>query len=600
MTAAVRHVRCREGCRRTLAWLLLVVFLCAAVGPLWAQEGPGDIPSDQPTATGPPPRPAEQEEAVGGLYFHPLGLAYILATGVALVAVLAWVNHDCLQVEQDPNLWVLLLLSLGFLHFLLILVLPNIYAAGIIGFSLFLPALGTYLWVRNTRVPETRQVFTRYWFGLVFRRLMYRLGVTMPPPEPSSQKARNREGVPVVLHQKDGTVRDETQETPAEARALVALKSMLVEAVTYRASAIALEAKQGQVAVRYRIDGVVHSYDPYPAETGVPLMDAVKLVSGIEEGGRRRASRGSFSAEFPTMGKVLDYALTIKRSPEGETVSLEVEDRARRRLGIDELGMSERLQSQVVRLSEGSRGMLLVAGPTGSGKTTTLYAILGNMDVFQRNLMTLESPVEHKLTNVTQVDPKVKKGPEFSEALRSMLRSGPDVCMVSQLADREVAEVALAGASGGCLILSSVEAGDAIGAVFALLGINVSREGLASRLTAILSQRLVRVLCEHCKVPYKPKAELLSRLQVQPTGAGVFYRAAGCEACAGTGFVGRTGIFELMVLNDEIRELIQDQPSQTMLRDAATKAGMVPIYRAGLEKVVQGVTSIKEMLRVIK
>lgn len=404
----------------------------------------------------------------------------------------------------------------------------------------------------------------------------------------------------MMLHQHDGVIRDETQEARPEGDGILALKSMLSEAASYRATEVQLEPDGEELAVRYTIDGVAHNYSPVPAELKDLLLATVTSVAGIEPGTRPRPQKGSFSGEFPTLGKTISFQASVSPAEKGRRVHLAMEDGVRVSLPIEQVGMTERMVSQVSRLAEASRGMLLVAGPSAGGKTTTLYAILGTMDVFQRNVMTLECPVEHQLQNVNQTACEVPEGPEFVNRLRSLFRQAPDVMMVGELRDGDTATLALRSAGEEHLVFSSLEAVDAVGAIFRLAELGVGPAAMASALTAILAQRLVRVLCPQCKVPYKPKRELLERLKLPSPEIGVFYRSAGCPACAGTGFFGRTGIFELLVANDELRGLMRSQPSATRLRDAATKAGMVPLYQAGLEKVIAGVTSIKEMLRVLK
>jgi len=581
----------------SLLWGLALVMVAGLVLGAWAQQAEqGAAGVEGETATTVADAPSEQ--ATVGLYLHPLGLAYLAAVAIIWFLIWDWVHRDCGKLDLVPTTWGLLIWSTGLLHFLLFLVLPNVFLGAGVGLLVFALAVGAYVWVRNGRVPENQRVMTPHHLGLLFRRFMYQFGVVMAPPE--AKKTDDREGIPVTLQQHDGVVRDDLREGRAEAEAITAVKAMLGEAVAFRASDIHLEPRADQMAVRYRIDGMLHSYSPFPTEVGGAIVNAIKVLAGMDIATRRRPQDGSFSAQFPTLSKDVDFRVSTTPSVHGETMVIRVLDRVRSFLRIDQLGMSERMVTQVTRLAEATRGMLLLAGPTGCGKTTTLYAILGTMDVFQRNIMTLENPVEYRLDNVTQIPIEEGGGIQFANALRSVVRQDPDVIMVGEIRDRETAEVSLESVMTGHLVLSSVHAPDAVGTTFRLLNLGVDGAALASGLTAALSQRLVRVLCQQCKVPYKPKAELLERLKLRPGKIGVFYRGGGCPACAGTGFHGRTGIFELLVLNDEIRELIRSRPSVTMLRDAATKAGMVPLYKAGLQKVIAGVTSIKEMLRVIK
>ncbi len=581
--------------------LLVLALVAVAAGAVWAQDevlGPDGEPLLQEEVVITGPDPSSQEGLAPGLYFHPLGLAYLAVAGAVWFLIWAWVHQDCGNVTLLPTLWGLLVWSTGLLHFLLILVLPNVYIGAGLGVLIFGCAVGAYAWARNARVSEDRRVMTSYHLRLVLRRILYQFGVVMAPPE--LMKVDEREGVPVILQQHDGVVRDGVLEGRTEAEPTRAVKSMLGEAVAFRASDVHLEPKADQMGVRYRIDGMLHSYTPFPSDIGSSVINTIKVLAGMDIATRRRPQDGSFSAQFPTLSKSVDFRVATSPSIHGETMVVRVLDRDRASLHIEQLGMTDRMVAQVTRLAEATRGMLLIVGPTGCGKTTTLYALMGTMDVFQRNVMTLENPVEYRLDNVTQIPVEEKGGLQFANSLRSVVRQDPDVIMVGEVRDRDTAEVALESVMTGHLVLSSVHAPDAVGTIFRLLDLGVDAATLGSGLTASLSQRLVRLLCKQCRVPYKPKGELLARLKLQTGTIGVFYRPAGCPACAGTGFYGRTGIFELLVLNDAIRELIRGRPSVSMLRDAAAKAGMIPLYQAGLQKVVAGVTSIKEMLRVIK
>jgi general secretion pathway protein E len=593
----------RSVVREAVLWsLVLLLVVGAGAVTVWAQaQGAAPVAGEATPEAAVAEAPAAEAQPLGGFYFHPLGLAYLILFAGVWVLVWDWVYRDAGKVEQRGTLWGLLLWSTGLLHFLFVLVLPNIFLGAGVGVVLFAGATTAYIWMRNARVPESQRVLTQSHLGLVVRRFMYQFGVIMAPPEPKKAAAGDRETIPVILRQHDGVVRDETQqEGRVEADAILAGKSMLGEAVSFRASDIHIEPKTEQIGVRYRIDGMLHSYTPFPNEVGTAVINAIKVLSGMDIAVRRRPQDGSFSAEFPSLHKSADFRVSTSPSVLGETMVIRILDRERAFLRIGQLGMGDRMVGQITRLAEATRGMLLIAGPTGAGKTTSLYGILGTIDVYQRNVMTLENPVEYRLENVTQISVEERGGVQFASALRSVVRQDPDVIMVGEIRDRDTAEVALDAVTTGHLVLSTVHAPDVVGSVFRLIQLGVDPATLAANLTSAMTQRLVRVLCASCKVPYKPKDDLVTRLHLQPAKVNVFYRAAGCPACAGTGFYGRTGIFELLVLNDEVREQIRRQPSVTMLRDAATKAGMVSLYEAGLQKVIEGATSVKEMLRIIK
>jgi type II secretory ATPase GspE/PulE/Tfp pilus assembly ATPase PilB-like protein len=249
--------------------------------------------------------------------------------------------------------------------------------------------------------------------------------------------------------------------------------------------------------------------------------------------------------------------------------------------------------------------MFLCCGPTGSGKTTTLYACLREIDRFQKNIITVEDPIEYHLDNITQMEINTKSGQTFAGSLRSILRQDPDVIMIGEIRDQETATIACQAATTGHMVFSTVHANDTVTALFRLLDLGVEPFMIASALTAVLGQRLVRVLCEGCKEPYKPKPEFLKKANLPADKVEYFYRRPTepqqvCPQCGGTGYLGRTGIFELLVLTDAMRDMIRENPSINAIKAEARKNGMFYLQEDGLRQVIQGKTSIDELLRVVK
>jgi general secretion pathway protein E len=250
-------------------------------------------------------------------------------------------------------------------------------------------------------------------------------------------------------------------------------------------------------------------------------------------------------------------------------------------------------------------GMFLCCGPTGSGKTTTLYACLREIDRFQKNIITVEDPIEYHLDNITQMEVNTKAGQTFATSLRSILRQDPDVIMIGEIRDQETATIACQAANTGHMVFSTVHSNDTITALFRLLDLGVEPFMIASALTAVLGQRLVRQLCDTCKEPYKPKPEFLKKANLPADKVDVFYRKPTepqqpCPQCGGTGYLGRTGIFELLVITESMRDLIRENPSINAIKAEARKNGMIYLQEDGLRQVIQGKTSIDELLRVVK
>ncbi len=313
---------------------------------------------------------------------------------------------------------------------------------------------------------------------------------------------------------------------------------------------------------------------------------------------RRKSQDGTFSGKLGD--RVMDFRSATSSSVHGETMSIRILDRDRDLIRLERLGMDPRARAMFTRIINAPHGMLSVSGPTGSGKTTTLYAALSEIDAYQKNILTIENPIEYRLDNITQTSVNPKAGITFAGAMRSMLRQDPDVIMVGEIRDAETARTALQAAMTGHFVFTTLHANDAVTSLFRLLDLGVEPYLISSALTAVMAQRLLRLLCKACRVPYVPKPEFVKKIGLDPSKVTHFYKAQGCELCQGTGYMGRTGIFELLVINDMLRDLIRENPSIRLIKEEAKAAGLVSLQEAGLQKVVRGETSLKELIRVTK
>jgi type II secretory ATPase GspE/PulE/Tfp pilus assembly ATPase PilB-like protein len=284
----------------------------------------------------------------------------------------------------------------------------------------------------------------------------------------------------------------------------------------------------------------------------------------------------------------------------GESVVLRLLDRGGRPVELDDLGMPPALLSEIGRLAARPHGMVLVTGPTGSGKSTTLYACLARRDRGSEKIITVEDPVEYQIAGITQVPVHRQAGVAFAAALRSILRQDPDVVMIGEMRDPETAEIAIQAAMTGHLVFSTLHTNDAIGAVARLLDLGVPDYLVASTLEGVLAQRLVRRICDGCRSSYTPNAQIVAQLASQPVDRIALQRGLGCAACRGTGFRGRVGLFELLVVTDEIKDAITRRAARAELRALAEAALMVPLRTDGWRKVEAGLTTIDEVLRVVQ
>jgi general secretion pathway protein E len=362
------------------------------------------------------------------------------------------------------------------------------------------------------------------------------------------------------------------------------------------ASDIHLEAVRGGLSARFRVDGVlVPALEP-PGELHHAIVSRIKLLAELDIAERRRPQDGRIRVRLES--RELDLRVSTVPTMFGESVVLRLLDRGGRPVELTELGMPAELLRDVERLAGRPHGMLLVTGPTGSGKTTTPDACLARRARSHEKIVTVEDPVEYQLAGITQVPVHRQAGVTFGAALRSILRQDPDVMMVGEMRDAETAEIAVQAAMTGHLVFSTLHTNDAISAVARLLDLGIPDYLVASTLEGALAQRLVRRICDECRAAYTPKADLVAQLAARPVGRVTLQHGLGCSACRGTGFRGRVGLFELVIFSDDLKDAIARRAGRAELRALAEAAGMVSLRSDGWRKVEAGLTTIDEVLRV--
>jgi general secretion pathway protein E len=371
---------------------------------------------------------------------------------------------------------------------------------------------------------------------------------------------------------------------------------LIREAHDARASDIHLESTRQGLRVRLRVDGVLTDAPAPPKGKQAAVVSRVKLLAELDIAERRMPQDGRIRVRLEE--RELDLRVATIPTLYGESVVLRLLDRGGRPVGLDELGMPPDVLDQFRRLALRPHGILLATGPTGSGKTTTLYAGLGLRDGAAEKLVTVEDPVEYHLEGVTQIPVQRKAGVTFAAALRSILRQDPDVLMVGEMRDAETAEIATQAAMTGHLVYSTLHTNDAIGAITRLVDLKVEPYLVTATLEGVLAQRLVRKVCSDCRQPYRPDAQVVALLAQQPVGNVSLMRGVGCAACRQTGYRGRTGIFELLVVSDDLKEAITKGESLARLRDVARRDGMHTLRDDGWAKARAGITTVEEVLRV--
>jgi len=389
---------------------------------------------------------------------------------------------------------------------------------------------------------------------------------------------------------------DEVNDAP-----IIKLVNLLVSgAIKDRASDIHVEPYSGNLKIRYRIDGVLYDIMSMPRRVQSPLVSRIKIMAKLNIAEKRLPQDGRI--EIKIADRLIDIRVSIIPTAFGERVVMRLLDKSANILRLSDLGMHDERITLLNRLIKSPYGIILVTGPTGSGKTTTLYAALSTINRPEINIITIEDPIEYQIDGVGQIQVNPKIDLTFAAGLRSIVRQDPDVILIGEIRDRETAEIAIQSSLTGHLVFSTLHTNDAASAVTRLIDMGIEPFLVTSSVIAIIAQRLVRVLCPHCKEVYVPDNESLNNLGLDKSVLknNVFYRKKGCNLCMQTGFHGRTAIFEIMTVDDEIRKLVLKTSDANQINELAVKYGMITLQQDGIQKVLAGITTTEEVLRVTR
>lgn len=381
----------------------------------------------------------------------------------------------------------------------------------------------------------------------------------------------------------------------AEEAPVVRLVNRIIQqAIQARASDIHIEPQGDEVRVRLRVDGLLRELQRLPIGHLSSLISRIKIMAAMDIAEKRLPQDGRF--QFTTGRHRVDLRVSTLPTVFGEKAVIRLLDQKAMLLSLDELGFLPPIKEQFKNLIASSYGMQLITGPTGSGKTTTLYAALNALNSPQKNIVTIEDPVEYLLPGTNQVRVNPKAGLTFASGLRSILRQDPDIIMVGEIRDQETADIAVRAAITGHLVFSTLHTNDAAGAITRLLDMGIEPYLVNSSIIGVVAQRLVRKICPYCRESYRPESRSLERLWLPDTVE--LWRGRGCDYCHNTGFAGRTGIHEVLVMNQDLRELVAAKAPSRAIKEKAMAAGMVPLLEDGLLKARQGLTTVAEVLRV--
>jgi type IV pilus assembly protein PilB len=372
---------------------------------------------------------------------------------------------------------------------------------------------------------------------------------------------------------------------------------VLSQAIKDRASDIHFEPFETEFRIRYRVDGALYEMSPPPKHLALPVISRIKVMSNLNISERRLPQDGRIN--YTVAGRQIDLRVSTLPTQFGESVVLRVLDRQSVNLDISTLGFPKYIHDFVDDAILRPNGILIVTGPTGSGKTTTLYSALRKVNTIDSKLLTAEDPVEYDIEGIMQVAIQEAVGMTFGKALRSFLRQDPDIIMVGEMRDLETAQISIQASLTGHLVLSTLHTNDATGAITRLIDMGVEPFLISSTLMAVLAQRLVRTICKDCRTPFEPTEEQLALLNLSPHDLGdkVFHYGRGCTTCNDTGYKGRKGIFELLIISEPIRLLINERAPTVVLRQKAVELGMVPLRDDGLRSIFEGDTTIEEVVK---
>ena len=391
----------------------------------------------------------------------------------------------------------------------------------------------------------------------------------------------------------DGTPAHDKGENASQISvAMLRLKQILLRAFQFSATDIHIEPREDAVRLRYRIDGTLHHSGLMDHRISKSVLSIVKLLCNLDISKQQVMQDGAFAIQLPN--RRIEMRVSLAPVTHGDKMVVRILDKAMVPGGLDDLGMEPIIYDQVHKLARRESSMMVICGPTGSGKTTTIYAIMQEMNQEDKNIVTIEDPVEYRLDNVTQIQINAKRDVTFTSALKSLLRQDPDVILIGEIRDEDTAQMAMQSAMTGHLVLTTLHARDSLGSIFRLLDLGVESFLLGSALTAVLSQRLLRKLCPQCKTPVRPSARVLSELGLNELANQNLYNPVGCSHCLGIGYRGRLPIFEILTMNDQVREAISYKPTMQQLRQAAGDWIFQTLQDDASRKIRHGVSSLDE------
>jgi type II secretory ATPase GspE/PulE/Tfp pilus assembly ATPase PilB-like protein len=574
------------------------------------EEGERPVPAQTADADSGEPFPRDpggkffrgNDQNIAGFYLNLLRFVPVVLLFVLWMWSAAWVDEDSRALQVRSQFWNTAVLACGVVGFLAVFCLPMFLLGSVVLLAAYGAPLGFYIVERNARVPDSSKVMTPEHLRKVGLRVLAKLGIGAVSKEVQEAGI----GPSIQFIGKSGTGRGNEPDRSKQVEkstGFLAAKELVYDAIQRRGTDIHLEPNEDELSIRLRIDGVMHPAEPFDRAVGNALINIFKVLAAMDITERRRPQDGSFQAIAD--GRPIDFRAATQGTRHGEKMSLRILDQANSVSSLDQLGLRKQLLASLRDVVHLPHGLFLSCGPTGAGKSTTLYAAMSDLDSMKQNIITIEDPVEYKMDGVNQIEINTKAGQSFAKSLRSILRQDPDVVMIGEIRDSETGEIACQAANTGHMVFSTIHANDTITALYRLLELGIEPFMISNSISAIMGQRLVRKLCADCRVAYRPSEELLKMLHLPPGKIEKFFRPpkksqSPCPTCEGVGFRGRMGVYELLVITEEIRELIREKGSATQIKKLARRNSMLSMKEEGLRLVIRGLTSIEELQRVVK
>ena len=615
-------VRCWGAARFTFGSVLAFVALCAVVAcclhTLSAQEK--KAPARKEAAKAPAEKSEAQAEVKDTAAPEPSGTEATAEPGVApkprlsgipvnmgwligfflsclLWVLLAdWLNRDAHALDVRREWWNLLMIGAGVGGIALFWLGHAVFALA--PFALGVGVCALYIPARNKHAEASGKIWTREHLRLKLIAVLRKVGIQVNTRTFLRGKVAGEE---LRLLQRDGKPMNLPDIEGGRAKAeegISCLKEILDGALKRRATYIQIQPRGEMLRIRYRIDGIFYDRGSYSWELVTPIMASTKSISGIDTSERGRAHVGGFGVALSE--RTIGVRCSVEYSVQGETILLRLMDPSRAVFRLDKIGLPKETLEELRELLKGKGGLILVCGPPESGTTTTLYAMIAEVDPEKRKTVTVEQPIEYRLKNLTQLAADPVHGNPFPKVLQAAVNEKPEVLVIGDIDSKESAKAALREANEGKLVLGAMYADSAVEALKKLFQFGADPNVISGGLRGILAQRVVRRLCQGCRQAFKPSGELLKRISVTPESAEKLYKAVGCAKCMKTGFVGRIGIFELLEISDKIRGMMASETPVEQILEQAQRDGHGLIWDDGLTKVLHGATSIQELVRVTK